>query len=460
MRNRRRGVPRWIWLAGSLGLVGAAVLAWPGEEPPADEGVAGGARVTQDLPLPPSRASNAASTDAAAGDSATAGADDAGGSGQERDPQPAPPPRDWTTVAVRPGDTLAALFGRHGLGPSTVHHVVYLNDATARLRDLKPGEELLLDLDESGDLAALRFELNEAELMELVAAQEGFESRVIQRPIETRVVRVTGTIRDSLYLAAQQAGLSDPLIMNLAHIFAWDIDFVYDIRAGDRFYLIYEEIYRDGEKLRDGNILAATFVNRGEPLTAVRYDTGEGIAEYYTPEGRNMRKEFLRTPVDFRRISSRFNPNRLHPSLGYRRPHRGVDYAADTGTPIIATGNGRVERANWYGGYGNCIIIEHAGRYSTLYAHLSKYARGVRSGARVKQGQIIGYVGMTGTATGPHLHYEFRVDGTHRDPLKVDFPAAEPLPESERGPFRQVARPLMAQLEAMRGDSMLASNRQ
>lgn len=463
-KPKRPRVPRWAWLAGSIVLACGAVLAWPESDAPAGGETEDDFRISQRLTLPPvaedtettvpERSGNpGTSADAAFGADALASA--------ETEPQAAPEPtRDWKTVTVRPGDTLAALFSRHGLGPSTVHHVVYLDERTARLRDLKPGEDLQLHLNGDGDLSALRFELDEARLVEVAKGETGFKSRVIDRPIEARVVQTSGVIQDSLYRAAQQAGLSDPLIMSLARIFAWDIDFVYDIRGGDRFFLVYEELYRDGEKLRDGNILAATFVNRGESLTAVRYDMGEGRAEYYTPEGRNMRKEFLRTPVDFRRISSRFNPNRLHPSLGYRRPHRGVDYAADPGTPIIATGNGRVQRANWYGGYGNCIIIEHAGRYSTLYAHLSKYARGVRSGARVEQGQIIGYVGMTGTATGPHLHYEFRVDGTHRDPLKVNFPAAESLPEAERTAFRQVARPLMAQLGAMRADSMLASKQQ
>lgn len=463
--SRRPRVPRWTWLAGSIVLACGAVLAWPESDAPGRTGAkpASDNRITQQLTLPPAHKRDAAHASVTNDASTPRDTPEAAGAPPDLDRAPPARPeteRDWKPVAVRPGDTLAALFGRHGLGPSTVHHVVYLDERTARLRDLKPGEELLLDLDGKGRLSALRFELNEAQLVEVIAGEDGFDSRVIDRPLETRVVRTSGVIQDSLYLSAQDAGLSDPLIMKLARIFAWDIDFVYDIRAGDRFFLVYEELYREGEKLRDGNVLAATFVNRGETLTAVRYDTGGGNAEYYTPDGRNMRKEFLRTPVDFRRISSRFDPNRLHPSLGYRRPHRGVDYAANPGTPIIATGNGRVQRANWYGGYGNCIIIEHAGRYSTLYAHLSKYAKGVRAGARVKQGQIIGYVGMTGTATGPHLHYEFRVDGTHKDPLKVDFPAAESLPDAERTAFRQVARPLMAQLDAMRADAMLASKQQ
>lgn len=458
-------MPRWVWLAGSIALAFGAFLAWPGADSPAGADETGDERITRQLTLPAAETEVTNTAFDTAGKDEQPATDLASGVPAESEPAlekgPAPAPeRDWRTVTVRPGDTLAALFSRHGLGPTTVHHVAHLNGRTARLRDLKPGEELKLALDDDGDLSALRFELNEAELVEVVAGQDGLDARVIERPIETRVVRTSGVISDSLYLSARKAGLSDPLIMKLARIFAWDIDFVYDIRAGDRFFLVYEELYREGEKLRDGNILAATFVNRGESLTAVRYDTGDGRAEYYTPEGRNMRKEFLRTPVDFRRISSRFDPNRMHPSLGYRRPHRGVDYAADTGTPIIATGNGRVKSAGRDGGYGNRIIIEHAGRYSTLYAHLSKYARGVRAGARVEQGQIIGYVGMTGTATGPHLHYEFRVDGTHKDPLKVDFPAAESLAESERTAFRQAVRPLEAQLDAMRAEAMLASKQQ
>lgn len=464
-RNRRPRVPRWTWLAGSIALAFSAVLAWPGDDAPAGPETADDKRITQKLTLPALDEGHEGDAGAAGDARAPAGsipaADAALGTGAEKPEGHEPEPdRDWETVKVRPGDTLAAVFSRHGLGPATVHHVAHLNGRTARLRDLRPGEELQLDFDEDGGLSALRFEFDERRLVEIIAGSDGFESRVIDRPIETRVVRTSGTIQDSLYLSAQRAGLSNPLILKLARIFAWDIDFVYDIRAGDRFFLVYEELYREGEKLRDGEILAATFVNRGENLTAVRYDTGNGRAEYYTPEGRNMRKEFLRTPVDFRRISSRFDPNRMHPSLGYRRPHRGVDYAADSGTPVIATGNGRVQKAGRHGGYGNRIIIEHAGRYSTLYAHLSKYARGVRAGERVEQGQVIGYVGMTGTATGPHLHYEFRVDGTHKDPLKVDFPAAESLPESERTAFREAARPLMSQLDAMRADAMLASKEQ
>ncbi len=280
-------MPRGAWLAGAIVLAVSAFFAWPGGDGPGDgSDQASVASVTENLELPPAQArADEPPTENNVGGATAAAPGDRRDRAETASPAPRPEPeRDWATVEVRPGDTLAALLSRHGLGPSTVHHVVYLNEQTARLRDLKPGEEIQLDLDDDGKLAALRFELNEAELVEVTAAGDSFESSIIQRPIETRVVRASGVIRDSLYMAAQNAGLSDPLIMKLAHIFAWDIDFVYDIRGGDRFYLIYEEVYRDGEKLRDGNVLAATFVNRGDALTAVRYDTGEGMAEYYTPE--------------------------------------------------------------------------------------------------------------------------------------------------------------------------------
>jgi len=447
----RRPSRHWLWLGAIAVLALGGFLAWPGDEAPADDVAGASATRNQPLALPP--ADDRAPTGATMSSVADSGT---GKPIPTDEPAASPVSHDWKTVTVRPGDTLASIFGRQGLGPVTVHHVVYLNDDTARLRDLKPGEQLKLDLDDDGNLAALQFELDEAHLVQVDRQEDTFASRVIDRPIETRIAQASGVIDDSLYAAAKQADLSDALTMELAHIFGWDIDFVYDIRAGDRFFLIYQELYRDGKKLRDGEVLAATFINRGENITAVRYDKGDGRAEYYTPDGHNMRKQFLRTPVDFRRISSRFNMNRLHPTLGYRRPHEGVDYAADRGTPIIATGDGRIKRASWYGGYGNCVIIEHAGRFETLYGHMSKYARGIKAGAHVHQGQVIGYVGMTGTATGPHVHYEFHVDGKVRDPLKVELPPAPSLAKSELPEFRQAAAPLVARLDILHAKTMLA----
>lgn len=352
-------------------------------------------------------------------------------------------------VTIRPGDTMARVFSRKGLSANTLHRIMSLGEPVQRLARLRVGETVLIERDEEGDLVALEFEAAESHNLRVVRGEEGFALENVDHELEARPTHAHAVIRGSLYGAAQQAGLSDRLIMELAGIFGWDIDFVLDIRAGDRFTLIYERIYRNGEYLRDGDILAARFINRQRELDAVRYVTSDGSADYFSPDGRNMRKAFIRTPVDFRRISSGFNPNRLHPVLGTRRPHRGVDYAAPTGTPIHATGDGRVRMAGTHGGYGKTVIIEHAGRYETLYAHMSRIANSVRNGTRVRQGQVIGYVGMTGLATGPHLHYEFRVDGIHKNPLTVELPDAPPLEGSEMESFKNATRAVLGQLDVL-----------
>ena len=236
--------------------------------------------------------------------------------------------------------------------------------------------------------------------------------------------------------------------MALAGIFGWDIDFALDIRQGDSFTVMYEELLLDGEKVGDGNIIAAEFINDDRTYRAYRYTDSKEKTEYYSPDGKSMRKPFMRTPVDLARISSRFNLRRKHPVLNKIRAHKGVDYAAATGTAIKATGDGKVVHRGRKGGYGNTIILRHGNTYTTLYAHMSKYARKTGVGSRVKQGQIIGYIGSTGLATGPHLHYEFRVNGVHRNPLKVKLPSAKPLPESEMGRFQTSIQPLIVQLDA------------
>jgi murein DD-endopeptidase MepM/ murein hydrolase activator NlpD len=235
--------------------------------------------------------------------------------------------------------------------------------------------------------------------------------------------------------------------MELAGIFGWDIDFALDIREGDQFAVLYEGLYLDGERIGTGNILAAEFTNQGKLYRAVRYTDARGHTDYYAPDGHSMRKTFLRTPVSFTRISSRFNSGRKHPILNRIRAHKGVDYAAATGTPVKATGNGKIVLRGKKGGYGNTVVIQHGSSYSTLYAHLNNFARGKTVGSRVQQGEIIGYVGSTGLATGPHLHYEFRVNGVHRNPLTVKLPDAAPLPKKFREDFKLATENLIAQLE-------------
>lgn len=252
-----------------------------------------------------------------------------------------------------------------------------------------------------------------------------------------------------LYLAAREAGLNDSLTMELAGIFGWDIDFVYDVRKGDQFEVVYEELYLDGEKFDTGRILSARFVNRGEENLALLYTDSNGDSDYYAPDGKSMRKAFLRTPINAR-ISSPFNLQRRHPVLDVVRPHEGTDYAAPPGTPIKAAGSGRVKFAGWKGGYGRTVILQHGDNITTLYAHMSRLGKGIKNGTRVKQGQTIGHVGSSGMVTGPHLHYEFRLNGSPRNSRTVKLPDAKPIPSSEMARFKQFTEQRIAQFDVFR----------
>jgi murein DD-endopeptidase MepM/ murein hydrolase activator NlpD len=264
--------------------------------------------------------------------------------------------------------------------------------------------------------------------------------------VETRIRTATATIDSSLFQAAESADISDIVALKLANVFAWDIDFVLDIREGDRFTAEYEQIYQDGKYIRDGEVLAAEFINNGKVYRAVRFVSDAGNVGYYTPDGKAMRKAFLRAPVEFTRVSSVFNPHRKHPILNLIRGHMGTDYAAPTGTPVHAAGDGRVSFEGRRGGYGNALILAHNNSVSTLYGHLSRFATRLRIGTHVQQGDVIGYVGMTGLATGPHLHYEYLVNGVHRNPQTVQLPGAEPLHADALQHFRSVTAPLLALL--------------
>src|SRR5690606_28363930 len=268
-------------------------------------------------------------------------------------------------------------------------------------------------------------------------------------------VPYTTLFRSSLFAAGAEAGMDDAVILELAKVFGYDIDFAQDLRTGDRFSVVYDEVYRDGERLRGGEVLAATFVNQGRRYSAFRYRFEDGRTAYYDAEGRPMKKSFLRMPIEFARISSRFTSARKHPVLGRVRAHKGVDYAANSGTPIMAAGDGKVFFAGWQNGYGRTIILDHGRGYTTLYGHMSRLGK-YKTGQRVRQGDVIGYVGATGLATGPHLHYEFRVAGVHRDPLKVTLPKPEPLPAQELARFRLQVAPMLAQLELLDSGTQLA----
>ncbi|HHH36928.1 MAG TPA: peptidase M23 [Gammaproteobacteria bacterium] len=360
----------------------------------------------------------------------------------------------WRTATVKQGDNLSLIFKRLGLSAAQLQQIVDLGEPTRALRRLYPGDTLRFNIDPQGRLLALIHEVSPTTTLRILRQDAGFQARLIERHPERRIRYASATIDNALFLAAQKAGLSDNITMELAGIFGWDIDFSLDIRKGDSFTVVYEELYLNGEKLRDGNILAAEFINRGRIHRAVRFTDDRGRSDYYSPDGRSMRKAFLRSPVAFTRISSRFSLGRRHPILHHIRAHKGVDYAAPRGTPIKATGDGKVVFKGTKGGYGKTIVIQHGSRYSTLYAHMSGFARGIRTGRRVRQGQVIGYVGSTGLATGPHLHYEFRVNGIHRNPLTVKLPDASPLPRRYLREFRRQAQPLLAQLDLVRRSTL------
>jgi murein DD-endopeptidase MepM/ murein hydrolase activator NlpD len=300
----------------------------------------------------------------------------------------------------------------------------------------------------------MRYPLDEARYLIVRQLGEELFAETLQREIATEVAETEGIIDSSLFVAGKKAGLSDAMVMKLANIFGWDIDFVLDIREGDRFMLVYEKLYREGEFLREGEILAATFINQDERFQAIRFDDGENTG-YFAPDGRNMRKAFLRAPLNFSYISSGFNPRRMHPVLKRIRPHNGIDYYAPRGTPVYAAGSGTVTRSGYSAANGHHVFIKHAGSIETKYLHFTK--RMVKQGQKVKQGQTIGTVGSTGLATGPHLHYEFVVNGVHRNPRTVPLPKVEPLKGDSLLAFQSKAAPLLTQLSRIESASLYAS---
>jgi len=355
----------------------------------------------------------------------------------------------WQEITVKSGDNLSLIFQAAGLGATDTHNIAQLGKDIKPLLNLKPGQVLRFGFDGNLDskvLQELQLQLSPIETLEVKLTAEGYKTNLVTREVEKRQTHASGTIKSSLFEAGIAAHLSDNLVMELAYVFGWDIDFALDLREGDNFTVVYEEDYLDGDKIADGDILAAEFTNHGNTYRAVRYMDDTGSNHYYTPNGDSMRKTFNRTPVHFSRISSKFNPNRKHPILKTNRPHQGVDYAAAIGTPILATGDGKVDFVGNKGGYGRTVILSHSGKYTTLYAHMSKFKKGINRGTRVKQGDVIGYLGMSGLATGPHLHYEFRINGVHRNPLTVALPKAEALPKKYRNDFEQKSLPLLAQL--------------
>ncbi len=360
-------------------------------------------------------------------------------------PEPIPS-FDTLVLRVASGDTMEKLFRKNKLSIGNLMSIAQLDEAKTRFRRIKPGDVFEVTHDQ-GNVLSLYSELDLTSALRISRQESGFAAEIIDRPIEIRKRMAHGVIQSSLFESGAEAGLSDKVIMNIAGIFAWDVDFVLDIRQGDNYYVQFEEIWQDGKYISDGEIIAAEFNNNGRTIQAIRFIDDNARSEYFTPAGDSMRKAFIRAPVDFTRISSNFNPNRKHPILNKIRAHQGVDYAAPSGTPIKASGDGKVIFRGTKSGYGKTVILQHGGNITTLYAHMSNYVLKVGVGTRVRQGQTIGYVGRTGLATANHLHYEYRLNGVHRNPRTVELPNADPIDAVYRDRFMATAEPILRELE-------------
>ena len=362
-------------------------------------------------------------------------------------------------VIVAKGDTLSTLFEKVGLPSASVHEILASDKQAKQFSQLKHGQKLEFDMNPDGQLKSLHSRVSDLETISLTKTAKGYAFNRVTTLPTVRTAYVHGVISSSLSASGQRAGLPHSMTMDMAKVFGYDIDFAQDIRPGDQFEVIYEQKIANGKTVATGNILSARFTNRGKTYTAVRYTNKQGISNYYTADGNSMRKAFIRTPVDFARISSRFSSGRKHPILNKIRAHKGVDYAAPRGTPIKAAGDGKVLLAGRRGGYGNTVIIQHGNTYRTLYGHMQGFAKGVKTGGSVKQGQVIGYIGTTGLSTGPHLHYEFQVNGVHVDPLGQKLPMADPIAKNERARFLQQSQPLMARMNQEKATLLASSKR-
>lgn len=365
----------------------------------------------------------------------------------------------WQEHKVKSGESLSAIFSSNDLNKLDLHNIVHANDISSQFATIRPGKSLMIGHNISGELSHLIYKKNAYAELKATKLEDGsFKVELLEQEVNRQINTATGVIHTSLFVDGKNAGLSDNIIMQLANIFAWDIDFALNLHEGDRFSVIYEKLYIGSKLIGPGNIIAADFINRGKSIKSVRYQNAEGKASYYTSGGNSMRKTFLRTPIDFARISSHFNLKRKHPVLNRIRAHKGVDYAARTGTPIKAAGDGKITYRGRKGGYGRVVIVQHGQKYSTLYAHMSKYRKGQRVGSRVKQGQVIGYVGKSGLASGPHLHYEFRVNGVHRNPLTVTLPNASPIEAKYKADFLEKSKALFEQLEQLSSTQVAVTN--
>lgn len=361
-----------------------------------------------------------------------------------------PSDRYWREERVQRGDTIGSLLARASVSDPDAMEFLRTDPSARSLYQLRPGRALQVSTDDDGRLTGLRFLAGDGDMLSIARNGSGFVASHVAPPSDTRRTLRAGSIESSLFAAADDAQLPDSVTLALADIFGGDIDFYHDLRRGDRFVVLYETRYVDGEPAGTGRVLAAEFVNRGVALHAYFWQAPDGSEGYYDEDGHSSRKAFLRSPMEFSRITSGFTQSRFHPILHTWTAHRGTDFAAPTGTPVRVTADGIVQFAGQQNGYGNVIIVKHDARYSTVYAHLSRFADDLHNGARVRQGATIGYVGQTGWATGPHLHYELRVDGEPKDALTVALPMANPVTDEERAAFVAQIAPLARELAVVR----------
>ncbi len=359
----------------------------------------------------------------------------------------------WRETRIQRGDTVAGLLNRLEVEDPAASSFLLSTKEARTLYQLVPGRSIRAETDADGQLLSLRYIASDNTLLEVDRTADGFQAREIPAPVESRIAMKSGEIRSSLFGATDAAGVPDTVAIQMADIFSSDIDFHLDIRKGDRFSVVYETYHSNGEPVKTGRVLAAEFVNAGKTYRAVYFRDRDGHEGYYTPDGKNLRKAFLKSPLEFSRITSGFSM-RFHPILKEWRAHKGVDYGAPMGTKVKSVADGVVAFAGVQRGYGNILVIQHNGHYSTAYGHLKGFAKGLHKGSKISQGDVIGYVGMTGMATGPHLHYEFRVDGVQRNPLTVALPTAFPLAPKYRADFASHEKSIAAKLDLLRGTNL------
>lgn len=360
----------------------------------------------------------------------------------------------WRTERVQRGDTIAELLRRLNVDDIAASNYLRKDKTAESLYRLSSGKDIQAETRADGSLVSLRYTNDSGSQVIIERKNDNFNTRTLSAQTEKRVFMRTGEISSTLFAATDAASLPDVTAIQLADIFSGDIDFHRDLRKGDKFSVIYEMTYSNGAAVSTGKILAAEFINQGHQYRALYFEAVQNQGNYFSPDGKSLRKSFLRSPIEFSRVSSGFTLSRFHPVLNKWRAHKGVDYAAATGTKVKVTADGTIDFIGQQSGYGNVVIVNHHGNYSTVYGHLSRFAGGMHRGQRVTQGDVIAYVGQSGLATGPHLHYEFKINGQHQDPLRVALPDARPINAAQKAQFQAATSSINNRLSLLSGNHL------